>query len=211
VNRPAGLRGIVTPEEICVADEDVLAARRHLHAAIAQAQEQEDALAQRRHTEDALARRRHAAAVKVATAAAAATAAATAATAAAAAATAAAEEAAAAAAAAATAQEEQQELVQEQEPEQEMQAPRLEPEPMSGVMAVELSEGGQTPAPKRGERFVSSPPGDEPLPPVVRLRRFQVLECRHSSGDTTVIDRDKVRGGTHTHTSGVRPISGISL
>jgi hypothetical protein len=176
-----------------------------------QAQEQEDALAQRRHTEDALARRRHAAAVKVATAAAAATAAATAATAAAAAATAAAEEAAAAAAAAATAQEEQQELVQEQEPEQEMQAPRLEPEPMSGVMAVELSEGGQTPAPKRGERFVSSPPGDEPLPPVVRLRRFQVLECRHSSGDTTVIDRDKVRGGTHTHTSGVRPISGISL
>ena len=61
-------------------------------------------------------------------------------------------------------------------------------------------------------RFVSSPPGDEPLPPVVRLRRFQVLECRHSSGDTTVIDRDKVRGkGTHTHTSGVRPISGIPL
>jgi hypothetical protein len=60
---------------------------------------------------------------------------------------------------------------------------------MSGMTAAELGEGGQTPAPKRGERFVSSPPGDEPLPPVVRLRRFQVLECQHSSGDTTVIDR----------------------
>jgi hypothetical protein len=39
-----------------------------------------------------------------------------------------------------------------------MQAPRLEPEPMSGVMVVELGEGGQTPAAKRGERLVSSPP-----------------------------------------------------
>jgi hypothetical protein len=78
---------------------------------------------------------------------------------------------------------------------------------------VELGDGGyggQTPAPKQEKRLVSSPPGDEPPSPVVRLRRFQVLECRHSSGDNTVIDRDKVRG-THTHTSGVRPISGKLL
>jgi hypothetical protein len=51
-------------------------------------------------------------------------------------------------------------------------------------------------------------PGDEPLPPAVLLRRFQVLERRHSSGDTTVIDRDRLK---HTHTSGVRPISGMPL
>jgi hypothetical protein len=39
--------------------------------------------------------------------------------------------------------------------------------------------------------------GDELPSPVVRLRRFQVLECRRSSGDNTVIDRD--RENTHTH------------
>jgi hypothetical protein len=104
--------------------------------------------------------------------------------------------AAAAAAAAATAQEEQQELEQEQQQELE---PELEPVPTLETVAVaELGDGGWTPASKRGERLVSSPPGDEPLPPAVRLRRFQVLERRHSSGDTTVIDRDRLKH-THTH------------
>eukprot|EP01047_Picozoa_sp_COSAG01_P031275 COSAG01_NODE_2213_length_8163_cov_18.627327_3_plen_165_part_00 len=121
--------------------------------------------------------------------------------------------AAAAAAAAATAQQEQLELEQQQQQEQELELePELEPVPtLEAVAAVEPGDGGWTPAPKRGEEFMTSPPGDEPSSPAVRLRRFQLLECLHSSGDTTVIDRDKVRGGTHTHTSGVRPTSGISL
>jgi hypothetical protein len=192
-----GLRGIVTPEEICAADGNVLAARSELRVALVQAQEQEDARA----------RRRHAAAAKAATAVAAAAAAATAATAAAAAATAAAATAAAAVAAAAVAQEElhEQELELEQQEQQELELGR---EPAAGMEAVELGDGGCTPAPKRGERLVSSPPGDEPLPPAVRLRRFQVLERHHSSGDTTVIDRDRLK---HTHTSGVRPTSGKLL
>ena len=89
----------------------------------------------------------------------------------------------------------------EQEPEQEQQellGTELEPEPM--VEAVTAVEQGWTPASKWGERLASSPPGDEPPSPAVRLRRFQLLECLWSSGDTTVIDRDKTR--PHTHTSG---------
>jgi hypothetical protein len=196
-----GLRGIVTPEEICAADADVLAARRHLQATIAQAREREQ--------------RRHAAATKAATAAAAAAAAATAAAAAAAAATAAAATAAAAAAAAAAAQEElqEQELEELEVQEQEQQELELGLELAPGMEAVataELGDGGCTPAPKRGERFAASPPGDEPPSPAVRLRRFQLLEHLWSSGDTTVIDRDKSKY-SHTHTSGVRPISGMPL
>jgi hypothetical protein len=76
------------------------------------------------------------------------------------------------------------------------------------VATVELGDGGTPAAQKQGERLVASPPGDEPPSPAVRLRRFQVLEHRHSSGDTTVIDKDRLK---HTHTSGIRPISGISL
>jgi hypothetical protein len=34
--------------------------------------------------------------------------------------------------------------------------------------------------------------------PAARLRRFQLLECLWSSGDTTVIDRDKSKY-SHTH------------
>jgi hypothetical protein len=170
----------------------VRAARQQLRASIEhaqqEAQEQGDALA----------------AIKVETAAAAAAAATTVATAAAAAATAAAAAAvatagAAAAAAAATAQEEQQ--------EQELE---LEPEPTLEAVAVAQQGGsGWTPASKEGERLTSSPPGDEPPSPAVRLRRFQLLECLHSSGDTTVIDRDKLK--PHTHTFGARPTSGMSL
>jgi hypothetical protein len=176
----------------------VRAARQQLRASIEhaqqEAQEQGDALA----------------AIKVETAAAAAAAATTAATAAAAAATAAAAAAvatagAAAAAAAATAQEEQ--LEQEQQQEQELE---LEPEPTLEAVAVAQQGGsGWTPASKEGERLTSSPPGDEPPSPAVRLRRFQLLECLHSSGDTTVIDRDKSK--PHTHTFGARPTSGMSL
>jgi hypothetical protein len=55
--------------------------------------------------------------------------------------------------------------------------------------AAQQGDGGCTPAPKRDERLTSSPPGDEPPSPAVRLRRFQLLEQHHSSGDTTVIDR----------------------
>jgi hypothetical protein len=174
----------------------VRAARQQLRASIEhaqqEAQEQGDALA----------------AIKVETAAAAAAAATTVATAAAAAATAAAAAAvatagAAAAAAAATAQEEQ--LEQEQQQEQELE---LEPEPTLEAVAVAQQGGsGWTPASK--ERLTSSPPGDEPPSPAVRLRRFQLLECLHSSGDTTVIDRDKSK--PHTHTFGARPTSGMSL
>ena len=87
--------------------------------------------------------------------------------------------------------------------------PEQEPVPtLEAVAAAQQGDGGCTPAPKRGERFAASPPGDEPPSPAVRLRRFQVLERRHSSGDTTVIDRDRL---THTHTSGVRPTSGKLL
>jgi hypothetical protein len=46
---------------------------------------------------------------------------------------------------------------------------------------------------------------------VTRLRRFQLLECLWRSGDTTVIDRDKSKLKPHTHTSGVRPTSGMLL
>jgi hypothetical protein len=86
----------------------------------------------------------------------------------------------------------------------------------AAVATVELGDGGCTPAPKRGGRLASSPPGDEPPspavqheppPPAARLRRFQLLECLWASGDTTVIDRDR----KHTHTSGVRPTSGRPL
>jgi hypothetical protein len=79
------------------------------------------------------------------------------------------------------------------------------------VAEAELGDGGRTPAPKRGEELMSSPPGDEPSSPVTRLRRFQLLECLWSSGDTTVIDRDKSKLKPHTHTSGVRPTSGMLL
>ena len=83
----------------------------------------------------------------------------------------------------------------------------LELEPERGLELAELGDGGCTPAPKRGERFAASPPGDEPPspavrhappPPVARLRRFQLLECLWASGDTTVIDRDRTKN-THTH------------
>jgi hypothetical protein len=99
--------------------------------------------------------------------------------------------------------------VQEQE-QQELEL-GLELAPgMEAVATAELGDGGCTPAPKRGERFAASPPGDEPPSPAVRLRRFQLLEHLWSSGDTTVIDRDKSKY-SHTHTSGVRPISGMPL
>jgi hypothetical protein len=188
------LRSMLRPEDLSNARADVRAARQQLRASIAQAQKQGDALA----------------AIKVETAAAAAAAAATAATAATAAATAAAAAAAAAsgvatAAAAATAQEEQ--LEQEQQQQQELE---LEPEPTPEAVAGAQQGGSSwTPASKRGERLTSSPPGDEPPSPAVRLRRFQLLECVHSSGDTTVIDRDKSK--PHTHTFGARPTSGMSL
>jgi hypothetical protein len=52
------------------------------------------------------------------------------------------------------------------------------------------------------ERLVASPPGDELPSPAVWLRQFQLLEHLWSSGDTTVIDRDKSKyPHTHTHTS----------
>jgi hypothetical protein len=75
-------------------------------------------------------------------------------------------------------------------------ASELEP-PLGVVAMAELGDGGWTPASKRGaskrgEELMSSPPGDEPPSPAVRLRRFQVLERRHSSGDTTVIDKDRI-------------------
>eukprot|EP01047_Picozoa_sp_COSAG01_P030125 COSAG01_NODE_2089_length_8454_cov_12.054339_16_plen_202_part_00 len=58
----------------------------------------------------------------------------------------------------------------------------------------------------------SSPVGDEPSPPSkVRLRRFEIMECLWSSGDTTIIDRDKTKGKLnypHTHTRKARPPSG---
>jgi hypothetical protein len=83
----------------------------------------------------------------------------------------------------------------------------LELELEQGLELAELGDGGGTPAPKRGERIASSQPGDEPPspavqheppPPAARLRRFQLLECLWSSGDTTVIDRDKSKY-SHTH------------
>jgi hypothetical protein len=80
---------------------------------------------------------------------------------------------------------------------------------METVATAELGDGGGTPAPKQGERLAESPPGDEPPSPAVRLRRFQLLEQHYSSGDTTVIERDRLK--THTHTSGVRPTSGTLL
>ena len=80
---------------------------------------------------------------------------------------------------------------------------------LEAVAAAQQGDGGCTPAPKRDERLTSSPPGDEPPSPAVRLRRFQLLEQHHSSGNTTVIDRDRTK--MYTHTSGVRPISGMLL
>jgi hypothetical protein len=80
---------------------------------------------------------------------------------------------------------------------------------METVATAELGDGGGTPAPKQGERLAESPPGDELPSPAVRLRRFQLLEQHYSSGDTTVIERDRLK--THTHTSGVRPTSGTLL
>ena len=70
---------------------------------------------------------------------------------------------------------------------------------LEAVATVELGDGGCTPALKRGERLSASPPGDEPPSPVVQLRRFQLLEQLHSSGDTTIIDRDRLKT-PHTHT-----------
>jgi hypothetical protein len=52
--------------------------------------------------------------------------------------------------------------------------------------------------------------GSSGLSPAVWLQRFQLLERKWSSGDNTVIDKDKVKG-IHTHTSGVRPIRGMLL
>eukprot|EP01047_Picozoa_sp_COSAG01_P014449 COSAG01_NODE_704_length_14147_cov_5.083648_1_plen_153_part_10 len=54
VSPQQGLRGIVTPEEICAADGNVLAARSELRVALVQAQEQEDARARRRHAAAAM-------------------------------------------------------------------------------------------------------------------------------------------------------------
>jgi hypothetical protein len=89
--------------------------------------------------------------------------------------------------------------------------PTLEAVTVAQVAVAVAQQGGSswTPAPKQGERLTSSPPGDEPLSPAVRLRRFQLLEQHHSSGDNTVIDRDRLK--THTHTFGARPTSGMSL
>eukprot|EP01047_Picozoa_sp_COSAG01_P005061 COSAG01_NODE_170_length_23136_cov_24.853931_14_plen_303_part_00 len=107
-----------------------------------------------------------------------------------------------------------QEELKEQEQELVLELglePAMELAPgMEAVAMAELGDGGHTPVPKQGEKLAASPPGDEPPSAAVRLRRFQLLEHLWSSGDTTVIDRDKSKY-SHTHTSGVRPISGMPL